>query len=650
MSKYNNTPIKKWHQVLPITIAKFYLLSLAVFLIFRIILFFTELKHIDLEQDSIATILQAFVMGLRFDIVICGYILFIPSFLLIILDLLKVNSPIFKRILFILVYLVFTLAFIIAAIDIPYFNQFFARFSVGAFEWMDSPKFVFQMILEEPRYVIFMIPIIVITIIYYKVLGKVFNRSRLWNKPVFLNAPIYLLILAFMFLGIRGRITKKSPIVVGTAYYCDNAFLNQLGLNPVFTLMRSYLDTKFSSNAAIELMDPDLAISQVREQLSITDSSFNSPIARRVYAQNEINAKRNVVIVIMESMSAAKMGRHGNSRNLTPFLDSLSGNSLYFENTYTAGKHTFNGVFSTLFSFPALYRQHPMKHMHKYNGIADALAKHKYETAYFTTHDAQFDNAEGFLINNSFRHITGQKDYPSSEIKTTLGVSDDYMFRYAIPKLNDLYKEGPFLSVFMTASDHPPFYIPPYFEPTASNEKDRIVQYADWSLRKLFNLAKQQDWYENTLFVFVADHGVPLRASYDIVLDYHHSPLLFYAPGLTDSAETRSQMSSQLDVFPTIMGLLNLPYLHNNLGIDLMKNERPYVLINDDDKVGIMDEEFLLIMKDETLSKLYKYKSRDREDHSSLYPEKVKEMEQYAKSQMQTYQALLNRSLTYEKE
>ncbi len=194
----------------------------------------------------------------------------------------------------------------------------------------------------------------------------------------------------------------------------------------------------------------------------------------------------------MESMSAAKMERHGNTKHLTPFLDSLSHNSYYFENIYTAGIHTFNGVFSTLFSFPAIYRQNPMKEstMFKYNGIGHTLRKNGYSTTYFTTHDGQFDNIEGFLRANDFENIITLADYPSEEAKTTLGVPDDFMFEFSMPVIDKLYKENkPFFVAFMTASDHGPYYLPDYFKPKNQNIKDQMVEYADWSLRKLVSLA-----------------------------------------------------------------------------------------------------------------------------------------------------------------
>jgi phosphoglycerol transferase MdoB-like AlkP superfamily enzyme len=270
-----------------------------------------------------------------------------------------------------------------------------------------------------------------------------------------------------MFIGIRGRVQEKSPIKVGTAYFSDNAFLNQLGLNPVFTFLRSYLDKLDQRNQIINLMDDATAIKNVRKYLGIENPIDDYPIARQVVSDSTGAKNFNVILVIMESMSAAKMTRHGNQNNLTPFLDSIANQGYYFENIYTAGIHTFNGVFSTLFSFPAIYLQNPMKEstMFRYNGFGHTLRKKGYSTTYFTTHDGQFDNIEGFLRANDFENIITLADYPSEKVKTTLGVPDDYMFEFSMPLIDGLAAENkPFFVAYMTASDHGPYYLPDYYQ------------------------------------------------------------------------------------------------------------------------------------------------------------------------------------------
>lgn len=624
-------------------IINIYILVIVVFFIFRLILFFTEIDRVSFPTDSIANILQAFLMGVRFDIVVSGYILLLPALVLSVMSIINKLPLVLNKALFYWVYILFTLSFAICAADIPYFNQFFSRFSIGAFEWMDNPEFVFKMILQEPVYYAILIPFIILDVLFYKILSRLFFRIPFSGQKtnVWLKIMVSLVFMALIFLGIRGRVENKSPIRIGTAYFCHNPFLNQLGLNPIFTLIRSLLDNQDETNKKIHLMDGDQAVKMVKSSLKITRQIFNSPIARSVMPDTVNQSPPNVILVIMEGMSAAKMSRHGNPNHLTPFLDSLSEKAYYFENIYTAGKHTFNGIFSSLFSFPALYRQHPLKDISKYNGLSSSLHQNGYSTIYFTTHDGQFDNVQGFLLANDFDKVISQSDYPSKEVKTTLGVPDDYLFEYAIPIIDKLESDGkPFFAAFMTASDHGPYYIPDYFKPKNTETKHQIVEYADWSLKKLVDLSSKKEWFDNTIFIFVADHGAPLTAAYDISLDYFHSPLIIYAPQIIQPT-TFECIGGQIDIFPTLMGILELPFINNTLGIDLLTSERPFIFINDDDKIGVLDQEYLLIMNDNKETALYHYRDSDTKNYIEVFPAKAIEMESYAKSNLQVFQDML---------
>lgn len=630
-------------------ILKIYLLALSVFSVFRIMLFLSEFDRIDEKEVAILTIIKSFIMGVRFDIVISGYILILPTLIFLTLELTGFKSKFIKQFFFYWIYILFTIAFTVSTADIPYFNQFYDRFSVGAFEWMESYKIVISMIFQEPKYFLFIIPFILLEIVFYILLKKIFEQENETQKiNFFLNTFVSLIFLAIVFLGIRGRIEEKSPIRIGTAYFSNNSFLNKLGLNPSFTLIRSYLDSKDEDNRVVKFMDDKLAIEMVQKNLGITKTQYNSPIAREVQPDTLLSAQPNVVLIIMESMSAAKMKRHGSTEELTPFLDSLSHNSIYFENIYTAGKHTFNGIFSTLFSFPALYRQHSMKTNNQYDGISTSLLKNGYSTTYFTTHDSQFDNIEGFLRSNNFQNVISQSDYPASEVKTTLGVPDDFMFRFSIPKINELSeRENPFFVTFMTTSDHSPFYVPEYFQPKAKAIESQIVQYADWSLQQFIQLASKEAWFNNTIFVFVADHGAAIDAKYDISLNYFHTPLIIYAPEIFKGNQVHQKIGSQIDVYPTVMGLIKQKYVNNTLGIDLLNEERKFTIINDDDKVGILDTDYLCIMKNNGAKlELYKYKEQDKSNYFDQEQEKALEMADYAKSNMQVHQIMISEGRT----
>jgi phosphoglycerol transferase MdoB-like AlkP superfamily enzyme len=642
--------MKKWPNI--IIILKSYLLAIGIFFLFRLILFITELGRIESFRAEFTNIFKAFLMGVRFDVVISGYILVLPFLILSILFIFKRSIPWVQKAVFYWVFILFTLAFIICAADIPYFNQFFSRFSVGAFQWAESPLFVLRMIFEEPRFYFMIIPLIILLIVFYKFLKRIFTTPVSKQPHVHLSVKIVLslLFLGVMFIGIRGRVQEKSPIKVGTAYFSDNAFLNQLGLNPVFTFLRSYLDKLDQRNQIINLMDDATAIKNVRKYLGIENPIDDYPIARQVVSDSTGAKNFNVILVIMESMSAAKMTRHGNQNNLTPFLDSIANQGYYFENIYTAGIHTFNGVFSTLFSFPAIYLQNPMKEstMFRYNGFGHTLRKNGYSTTYFTTHDGQFDNIEGFLRANDFENIITLADYPSEKVKTTLGVPDDYMFEFSMPLIDGLAAENkPFFVAYMTASDHGPYYLPDYYKPRNKVIKDQMVEYADWSLRKLVAMSSTKSWFNNTIFVFVADHGSPINAVYDIPMDYHHTPLVIYAPGIIAGPRVFDCIGGQIDVFPTIMGILNQPYINNTLGIDLLKEQRPYIFVNHEDKFGVIDNEYLLILKKEGEKALYHFRDNDKKDYFGDLKQKAGEMEEYTLSNLQVFQYLMQSEKRY---
>jgi phosphoglycerol transferase MdoB-like AlkP superfamily enzyme len=634
--------LKGWDNIS--LILKIYGLAILFFFVLRFILFITGLENIDGISANLGDIGRAFVMGIRFDTVISGYLLLLPYLILTIFFISGKRYHLVFQTVFILIVILFTLAFVICAADIPYFNQFFSRLTISAFQWADSPVFVMKMIVEEPRYWVYFIPFILVVILFYKLLKRAFKSAEMQppvQRNIWLKLIVSLIFLGLILVGIRGRIEQKAPIKVGTAYITNNPFLNQLGLNPVFTLMQSYLENLDQRNEAINLMDEQQAITMLQEYLKIDSVNSYYPLYRQVIPDSVSANKPNVVIIIMESMAASKMSRNGNKLNLTPFLDSLALNSYYFDSIYTAGIHTFNGVFSTLFSYPAIFRQQPMRESRilKYNGISNTLKELGYSTTYITTHDGQFDNIQGFLGTNSFDQIITEDDYPSEEAKTTLGVPDDYMFRFSIPVLNKLHEKGkPFLVAFMTASNHGPYYLPDYYIPGNNDLKDQMIEYSDWALQQFMKMASKQEWFANTLFVFVADHGIHKKRSYDISLEYHHTPLIFYAPELLPESRIFNQIGGQIDVYPTIMGILKQPWINNTAGIDLLKEGRPYIMVNSIDNYGVIGKEFFLIVKHDGSSKLFRYRNGSMKDYSSQFPEIKKRMDEYARCNLQVFQ------------
>ncbi len=624
-----------------------YLWGLLFFTLFRVAVFCTQIKaYHQLPDERISLIAQAFFMGWRFDTCISGYLLSLPLVVLSIVAFLKVKKGGISNAMTWFLSVVYVLAFAICVVDIQYYNFFQDRLNSAAFNWIDTPGFVIGMIAGEPVHFLYLVVFCIICFLFIK---KIFIiKKRLLHddwRISFRYLPFVLVVMGLVFLGIRGRIDEKSPIRVGTAAFSNYALPNDMGLNPVFTLMRSLLDDQKAENRAIQFMDNEEAIGLTRQYLNIPDSTrFDSPIARTFAPEGEaIDA--NIVVVLMESMSAAKMGIYGNPYDLTPSLDNLANEGLFFKNCYTAGTHTFNGLYATLYGFPALMKQHSLDvvNVPQYAGMPNVLNAQGYRTAHFMTHDDQFDNVGGFFKANGYERVFSENDYPQKDVKSTLGVSDHIMFEYAVPILTDYAKEGNFFASFMTTSDHIPYIIPDDipFKAKQSARDLAIVEYADWSIGHFINLCKKEAWFDRTIFVFLADHGRPVNAIYDMPLSYHHSPLIFYSPSLLSPSNVNPNFALQQDVFPTIMAILNRNFINNTLGINLLKEKRQYAYFSADTKYGCLSDEYFLVVRNDGNESLYDYKNRNTHNFLIEKKETVANMKQYTEAMLQTAQWMI---------
>jgi phosphoglycerol transferase MdoB-like AlkP superfamily enzyme len=628
-------------------VVRMYLNGILCFTLFRLILFiqeFHQLHYLPTDQGT-WLVLKAFIMGLRFDTVVSGYILTVPFLLLCADAFAGWNSKLLYRVVFWLVTAGYLFGFFVSAADIPYFHHFYARITMSVLISVDSgsSNLLSGMVFREWRYYWVLGPFALISWFFIvqnrRLLRNVLYRrsdfpltSALWAFPVF---------ALLIFMGIWGRFTPQSHIDAGTAYFSDYGFTNMLGLNPVYTFGLSYVNSLSEKKQEVHFMGDGEAVRNVQEFLKVTSQEYNSPIARQVSFPDSAVRKPNIVVVMMESMSANKMSRYGNPHNLTPFMDSLATAGYVFDSVFTSGIHTFAGIYSTLFAQPVVKRQHPMVKIAPQSGFSNTLKQHGYSTVYFTTHDEAFDNTGQFLRENSFDKIVSMADYPKEKILSSLGVPDDYLYEHAIGDLDELHESGkPFFAAMMTGSDHGPYIIPKYFTPKWKEATLGIVEYVDWSVRKFLRLASGKSWFDNTLFVFVADHGAALDKRYDMPLSYVHTPLIFYAPKLLGEPKEFKMLGNQVDIFPTVMGILQLPYVNNTFGIDLFKEKRPYSFAYADDKYAVLDAQYLYVLRENGVASLYHYPDGDMKNYLEAMPEKAVDMQRYGESVFQAAQWL----------
>lgn len=584
-----------------------HVLGLILFTAFRLILFLQGYEYLMDEEISVFTRLEAFVRGLWLDNVVACYISILPLVIVSICSLIGYFGKNLYRGIHIFFSVFYVVAFAISAADIPYFAYFFKHINASIFNWFGYTGTTLGLMFGEFSYIVAFVLFLCLSFLFVFLSRILLHRTcrdiqrvsaeKFHWKPELLTLLCSTLLIGVCLFGIRGRM-GYNPIKVSAAYYCNNTFLNQLGISPSFNLLRSSLEASKSENREIDLMDEKEAISTVRRELNITDSLPDiSPIARKIENPGQ-PSRKNVVLVFMESMSAELLGHFGNPEHLTPFLDSIAVRSLCFNRFFSAGTHTNHAIHSVLYSYPALMKRNSMKGavIPFFAGLPTILQDNGYRTLFFMTHESQYDNMNGYLRTNGFDRIFAQEDYPKDKVVNSFGVQDDFLYQYALPILTETADEGqPFFAVLLSISNHPPYVIPKDFKTHSSTDEHRIVEFADHALKEFIDEAKQQEWFDNTIFVFVGDHGkIVGTPRSDMPLSFNHVPLFIYSPSFIEPRQIQD-LGGQVDIAPTILGLLNIDYTDNGFGVNLLQEKRKAAFFTSDDAIGCVNDSLFYI-------------------------------------------------------
>lgn len=625
--------------------------SLLVLTVFRLI----ELLCLhSMITDKGASVATAFLKGVWFDNVTACYVMIIPLAVTLIAAALGYTGKVVRKAANWWFFVFYAIVFMASSANTPYFEYFFKNINSSIFEWFGYATTTAGMVFQEKSYILHIALYFIITAGY--ITGLVFLRryfdrliddSRKDDRFILPMACRFIIAVALSLLclfGIRGR-TGYNPIKISQAYYCDDPFLNQLGINPAFNLLTSALDDMRKENSELHLMPYGEAITAARQSLGISGAVDSMHVMRRMITTTGEPQKRNVVVILMESMSANFLSTFGQEQHLTPTLDSLYNHSLAFTHYYSAGIHTNHGMTASLYSFPALMFRNLMKGTvtpHR-TGIPTVLKKYGYHNMFFMTHEAQYDNMKAFFTTNGYDDIYSQEDYPKDEVVNSFGVSDHFLFGYALNKINICAaKRKPFFATILTISNHPPYVIPSFFKPKTKEPETQIVEYADWSIGDFLKKAEKEPWFKNTIFVIMADHGKLVgKATTEAPESYNHIPLIMFGPGIP--AKHYDGLATQVDVMPTLLSLLNMSYEYDGFGQNILKTPRPMVFYSADNQVIARNQKMVYVYNPKMQKSFCYLINPDGSLKETTMSAAFKPLQHYVFSMIQTAQFALKR-------
>ncbi len=367
---------------------------------------------------------------------------------------------------------------------------------------------------------------------------------------------LIVLIPFLLLIGFRGGF-QLVPINESTCYYSSIPINNHIATNNIWYLVHSFLEANDNKNP-YEFMDKE-------EAKKITASLFKR-------AENKENAflkttRPNIVVLVLESWTANIIEALGGEPNVTPYFDKLRKEGLLFSNMYSSGFRTEQGLISIFSGFPGQPNNSiittPSK-AEQLPSLTTDIVNQGYSSSFYYGGEIEFANMKSYLINTHFDKIVDKKNFNTSQLNSKWGAHDEFVLQ---KQLEDLRSQTtPFFSVVLTLSTHEPFEVTmktPFPENTEENKFKKAAYYTDHCLNIYFNEAKKQGWYENTLFILVADHGHYLPKNTN--LDYPESrKITALIVGGALKEEFRGKMMDKIcnqNDFPAILlSQLNLPF------------------------------------------------------------------------------------------
>jgi phosphoglycerol transferase MdoB-like AlkP superfamily enzyme len=288
-------------------------------------------------------------------------------------------------------------------------------------------------------------------------------------------------------------------------------------------------------------------------------------------------AKRlNVVLVSIESLGAEFLGAYGDPRGLTPHLDALARKSLWFSNAYATGNRTVRGLEALSLSLPPTPGQSIVRRPNNdvLFSLGSVFEDNGYAALFAYGGYGYFDNMNAFFDANDYRSID-RRSIPAQDIEfeNIWGVADEHLYDHVLQEIDREKAAQPQRPVFvhiMTTSNHRPYTYPPgRIDIPSGTGRAGAVKYTDHAIGHLLQGARRRDWFKDTVFVITADHGASARGSSRIPVDKYRIPVFVYSPAHVPARRV-DRLMSQIDIAPTLLGLLDFSYYTKFLGHDLL--------------------------------------------------------------------------------
>lgn len=607
-------------------LAVFGFVFLTLSFITRIAFYTWSFPNIDF---SIIGLFKTFFIGLFFDVGTISFFLLPYALYLFILPNKFIGSRLDKIVTH-FSFFVGLLIFIFSTFaEFTFWEEFQNRFNFIAVDYLVYTHEVIGNINESyPIPVLLSIVVLVVVLVIYvvnkkQVFTKTFqSKSSLKEKLIITLVLISIPILFFLF------VSNKN------AEWSSNRYENELSKSGIYSFFAAFRNNELSYTDFYMTQDIDVSISTFKKHvIEKTDSLITNDkySLQRIIKNEGEEIKPNVIFICVESLSADFMARYGNTMAITPYLDSLSKNSITFNNLYATGTRTIRGMEAITLSIPPSPGRSIVKRKNNtgFFNIGTIFKQKGYSTTFFYGGDGYFDNMNQFFGGNGFDIVDRGRGYLMGDdfkskrtniednemtFENAWGVCDEDIYQKVVKEADLSYQnKTPFFNFIMTTSNHRPYTYPEdKIDIVSGSSRNGAVKYTDFAINEFIKIAKTKPWFENTVFVIMADHCASSAGKRELDVAKYHIPALIYNLQNKNPQEI-NKLCSQIDLFPTLFGYFNWTYPSQLVGRDVNKllHTDGLALIANYRNLGLLKGNKLMILGDKKSANFYTWATKN---------------------------------------
>ena len=418
----------------------------------------------------------------------------------------------------------------------------------------------------------------------------VINKSEEKSEiPLYFKIPTSLLLIGILFFAIRSGL-QTTPLNPSMAYFSTIPILNHASVNTEWNLLSDFLHNDKSNKNPYQYETDSIAQLEIAPYINISSQPVSVLTTK----------KPNVVLIILESFTADLVAGLGGEKGVAPHFEKLIENGITFPNFYSSSDRTDKGMIAIMSGFPSQATKSIIKNVNKLEklpAIGQEFLANGYKTSFFHGGESAFYNFKSYMLSHGIEEVIDQKNFPLKDVLSKWGAFDHLTFQKQIEYLNK--SEQPFFSTLLTLSNHEPFELPgePKFGSKSVADLFRSTAfYTDSALNVYLTEAAKTDWYKNTLFVIIADHGhrLPLEKWDSFHPNRYRIPFILYGDVIKKEFRGKKidKIGGQTDLPSTLLRQLDMDNKAYHWSKDLLDPQtQSFAFFTWDDGFGIVKPE-----------------------------------------------------------